>query len=66
MGDGRWWEFYQDPSGHWRWQCLDKDDQIVSVSVTGYEHLIDCIRNARRSGFSTEQLHTIGDRSEPG
>jgi uncharacterized protein YegP (UPF0339 family) len=44
------WKFYLDSHGQWRWKRKASVAQSVAYSE-GFENKVDCIDNARRSGY---------------
>jgi hypothetical protein len=48
------WEFYRDSDGRWRWQRIDGDLGIVSLSAHGYRHFVECLASAQAEGYTAE------------
>jgi uncharacterized protein YegP (UPF0339 family) len=48
------WEFYKDRRGEWRWRKRAGNNKIVGASSEGFKNRVDCIRNARMSGYEPD------------
>jgi uncharacterized protein YegP (UPF0339 family) len=46
------WFFYKDKRKKWRWKRKAPNGRIVEASPQGYSRLIDCEKNAKRSGWT--------------
>lgn len=46
------WEFYQDPAGKWRWRRTASNGRVTGASTQGYANRVDCVENARKSGYT--------------
>lgn len=47
------WQFYPDAGGDWRWRvrCV-RSGEIIGASTEGYRRRRDCVKNARRLGYT--------------
>lgn len=45
------WEIEKDKAGEWRWTRKSANGKIVGASTEGYKNKIDCVENAKRSGY---------------
>lgn len=46
------WTFYKQDNGDWRWTRFAPNGRIVGASTEGYRNRLDCVSNARRSGYT--------------
>jgi len=45
------WLFYKDKKGEWRWKHTATNGKIVGSSTEGFKNHLDCIENAKMSGY---------------
>ena len=50
------WKIYKDAQGEWRWTRTAPNGKIVGAATEGYKNRVDCLANARRNGYTGEQV----------
>ncbi|MGL4965527.1 MAG: hypothetical protein ACRC67_30175 [Inquilinus sp.] len=54
LGTADRWDLCIDANRQWRWRRFARNNVQVGASHQGYWHRDDCVRNARRNGYTSE------------
>jgi len=58
---GRWWDFFREADGQWRWQQVDGDGNVTALSAASHPSLDDCVKSAEADGFILDETAWLSD-----